>query len=109
MAGVNAVDARLEGVAHVGTGAKTAAGTGRDDGTHGVVGVGARDGVGLLLAHLWRPRVELVGPVKRDQCHLVAYFVGDLLVVHRFFSPRRADLPGVLPAGAPRSVADSTP
>jgi hypothetical protein len=82
VAGIAAVDARLERRFHVGARAEAAPRAGDDDGADLAICIGTLDRVGEFDAHAGRPGVQAIGAVQREQRDLVAAFDGDLFVLH---------------------------
>jgi hypothetical protein len=64
------------------SGAERAPRAGDDHGAHGVVGVGAVEGVDQLVHHRGREGIELVGTVERERQDAVGGVVEDGLVGH---------------------------
>lgn len=76
-AGVDAVDPGLERCLHVCSGAEGPSSSRHDDGAHFVVGVRARDCVGLFFGHGRRPRVEAFRAIERDDSDLAVDDIRD--------------------------------
>ena len=79
---IDAVQARFEGVPHVGAGAEPAPCAGHHERTDVLILVGCADRGCLLGRHAGRPCIEPIGAVEGEQRDLAATFVRDGPIAH---------------------------
>ena len=81
---------RVKGVGtgrNIGTGAKAAARARHDDGTNGIIGIGAGEGILQFRPHHGGIGVQLVRPVQRDGQHRSVGFIKNVAIAHGRSSP----------------------